>query len=63
MGNVKKDKPEGYFYLRSTGDGKGIIHLQYFVDGKTVRIDYFEIIEPKGILDIQKLDRKSIIHR
>ena len=47
MGNVKKDKPEGYFYLRSTGDGKGIIHLQYFIDGKTVRKSTGKKIEEK----------------
>jgi hypothetical protein len=28
-----------------------------------VRIDYFEIIEPKDILDIQKLEVRSTIHR
>lgn len=47
MGNVKKEKPEGYFYLRSTGDGKGIIHLQYFIDGKTVRKSTGKKIEEK----------------
>ena len=32
MGNIRKDKPEGYFYFKSTGDGCGVIQLQYFID-------------------------------
>ena len=37
MGNIRKDKPEGYFYFKSTGDGCGVIQLQYFIGGRTIR--------------------------